>query len=77
MILYVNFALVPSGMLRESRIMFAAYMYLNSCFKCNVCTKKPKSLGALNSHIFSNHAWKSEIFPKASFGNLNDFVCGF
>ena len=33
------------------------------------------SLGALKNHIYCNHAWTFELFPKASFGTSNDFVC--
>ena len=59
------------------RIKIVAYMYLNKCFKCKVCTNKSNSLGALKNHIYCNHALKSEIFSKASFSISNDFVCGF
>ena len=59
--LHVIFALVLSEMVREWRIIFATYMHLNNCFKCKVCTNKTNSLVNLKSHIFCNHARKSEI----------------
>ena len=39
--LNVNFALVLSGMVRESRIIFAAYMYLSSCFNAMYAQRSP------------------------------------
>ena len=75
--LHVIFALVLSEMVREWRIISAAYMHLNNCFKCKVCTNKSDSLADLEIHILCNHAWKSEIFPKASFGISNDLGCVF
>ena len=33
--------------------------------------------GALKNHIYCNHAKYFELFPKASFGASNDFVCEF
>ena len=40
MMLHVNFALIHSDMVKGWRVIFAAYMHLNNCFKCKVCTNK-------------------------------------
>ena len=48
-----------------------------NCFECKVSTNNFHSLGDFKSHIYCNHAYKSEIFSKPSFVISNDFVCNF